>query len=899
MPDELLRTKLFIPSPRPDFVPRPRLIQRLAEGLQGKLTLLSAPAGFGKTTLLSEVISTLNQPVAWVSLDKEDNDPVRFWSYFITALQTVHAGIGQKALSALQASQIPHIESILTSLINEITEVPDDINIVLDDYHMIKAEPVQSATAFLLEHMPSQLHLVIATRIDPPFPLPLLRGRGQLTELRTADLRFTFDETRAFFNKTMNLGLSEENVTTLEDRTEGWIASLQMAAISMQGRNDVSEFVSAFSGTDHYIMDYLAEEVLDRQEERIQTFLLKTSILDRLSGPLCDAVIEQDNSQEMLDQLEAINLFLVPLDDEGKWFRYHHLFADLLRDHLAKVYPDDVPIDLHLRASKWFEHEALMNEAIHHALEASDFERAAKLIETIAMPMLTKSKLSQFQGWLDRLPYELITAHPWLCLSCAIINLSAGRMDAGISLLQTLESTLSDAEEACLSETIPDYEAIRSLVMSIRAIMPSGKGDTKRTIELCQEAFEFLPDDDLIVHCMLAFHLGIAHAMRGELTSASHYLAEANTYGQSAGNFYIALIAMGCMAEIQAKYGHLHQAAETNHQALELGVEKGGDGFLPATSLAQVNLARIHYRWNDLDTAVSYATNGVDLAEQSGESITLLMSCLTLARIYWARGQMEAMAKTLDRAQQIAFSANNAMVTTIAEAWEARLSLAQGDSVAAERWAATLQIELNLHELPDFWLELPYLTFIRLLIAKGELDEVPEALERLCQRAMLEGQMETVIEVLTLQSIALHAQGKEDQALSVLNDAFSLAEPEGYIRLFTDEGDRMNQLLRMAAAREIAPNYVNQLLSAMELHIGRTKVTPSAPPPVRDFPEPLTERELEVLRFVAGAMSNYEIAKMLVIEESTVKSHMNHIFGKLQAKNRLQAVEKARALGLL
>lgn len=899
MTDELLRTKLFVPSPRLGFVPRPRLIERLAAGIQGKLTLLSAPAGFGKTTLLSEGISTLNRTVAWVSLDNEDNDPVRFWSYFIAALQTVHAGMGQNALSALQASQIPHIESILTSLINETAKTPEDISIVLDDYHMIEAEPVHSATAFLLEHMPSQLHLVIATRIDPPFPLPLLRGRGQLTELRTADLRFTFDEAMAFLNKTMNLGLSEENVAALEDRTEGWIASLQMAAISMQGRSDVSEFVNTFSGTHHYIMEYLSQEVLDRQEEKLQSFLLKTSILDRLSGPLCSAVTGLDDSQEMLDRLEALNLFLVPLDDEGKWFRYHHLFADLLRNHLAKAYPDSAPTELHIRASEWFEHEALMNEAIHHALEGNNLERAANLIQAIAMPMLRTGRVTPLQGWLDCLPDDLIAARPWLGFCCAIVNLSAGKLDVGKSYLQMLESTLSDAEDACLSETNPDHDAIRSLVMVVRAIMPSGKGDTHRTIELCEEAFKYLHDDDPTIHSLLAFHLGIAHGIRGELTSASHYLAEASTYGQSAGNFYTALTAIGCIAEIQARHGHLHQAAETNHRAVELGIEKGGGGSLPATSLARMNLARIHYQWNDLDTAIDHATSAVELAEQAGESIGLLASCLTLARIHWARGQMEAMAKTLDRAQPLASSCNNAMVSTVAHAWAARFSLAQGDSTAAERWASTLQDDLSLHEIPDFWLELPYLTFVRLLIVTGELDGVPEALERLCQRAMSQGHMETVIEVLTLQSIALHAQRKEDQALSVLGHALSLAKPEGHVRLFIDEGDRMHQLLRMAASRGIAPDYVSQLLSAMASHVGRNTVKFPAPPPIHDLPEHLTERELEVLRFAAEAMSNHEIAVKLMIEESTVKSHMNHIFGKLQVKSRLQAVERARALGLL
>lgn len=900
MSDELLKTKLFIPSPRSGFVPRPRLIQRLEAGFRGKLTLLSAPAGFGKTTLLGEGISTLNHPVAWVSLDKDDNDPLRFWSHFIAALQTVHAGLGQDAFSALRASQKPHIESILASLINETAEMTEDITIVLDDYHMIEAEPVQRAMVFLLKHMPSQLHLVIATRVDPPFPLHLLRGRGQLTEIRTADLRFTLDETTAFLNTTMNLGLSEENVSTLEDRTEGWIASLQMAAISMQGRSNLSEFVNAFSGTHHYVMEYLVEEVLARQEQRIQSFLLKTSILDRLSGPLCNAVIRRDDgSQVMLERLETLNLFLVPLDDEGKWFRYHHLFADLLHAQLAEAYPDHTLIDLHLRASHWFEHEGLANEAIHHALQANDLERAANLTKAIAMPMLTKGRLALLQGWLDRLPPEVIGAHPSLGFCCAIVNLSTGKLDVGKSYLERLESALSETAEAGLSETVPDRESIRSLVMSVRAIMPSGEGDTGRTIELCQEALNYLPENDPIIRSLLAFHLGIAHGIRGELTLASRCFAEASTYGQSAGNFYTALTAIGCIAEIEAKHGHLHRAAETNRRAVELGTEDGGGESLPATSLARMNLARIHYQWNQLDTAVDHATSAVELADQAGESIGLLASCLTLARIRWARGELEDMATTLDRARRIASSCNNTLVCTVADAWVARFALTRVDLSAAERWAASAQKDLSLDEAPDFWLELPYLTLLRLKIAVGEPAGVPEALERLCQRATLDGHTETVIEALALQSMALHAQRREDQALSALQRALSLAEPEGHVRLFLDEGDRMNRLLRMAAARGIAPNYVSRLLSAMEAHAALAVGVPPVSPSAQDLPEPLTERELQVLRLAADALSNHEIAEKLMIEESTVKSHMNHILAKLQVKSRLKAMERARALGLL
>ncbi len=899
MSDELLRTKLFIPSPRQDFVPRPRLVQRLAAGIQNKLTLLSAPAGFGKTTLLSEGISTIKHPVAWVSLDKEDNDPVRFWSYCIRAFQTVNANLGEKALLNLQNSQIPHIESILTSIINDAAELLEHMYIVLDDYHMINTELIHNDMIFLLEHMPPQLHLIITTRIDPPFPLPLMRGRGQLTEIKTSDLRFTLDETSAFLNKTMHLRLSEENVTTLEDRTEGWIAGLQMAAISIQGRKDISEFVNSFSGTDHYIMDYLAQEVLDRQEAEIKSFLLKTSVLDCLSGPLCDAVIGQDNSQEILDQVGSINLFLVPLDEEGTWFRYHHLFTDLLRSHLAKTFPENIPPELHLRASIWFEQESLMNEAINHALEANDYERAASLIEAVAIPMLENSRVSPFQGWLDRLPDEMIMAHPWLCFCCVIITLSAGKLEAGNDYLQMLELTLADAEKANLTETIPDYDSISSLVMSIRAIMPSGSGDTERTIKLCHEAYENQPNSDPIIHCMLAFHLGIAHGIRGELTSSGHYLAEADSYGQIAGNYYIALIAIGCLAEIQVRYGFLHKAFEMNHLALDLSVEKGGGESLPAASLVRMNLARIHYRWNELDMALHHAVKSVELAEQARESVSMLSSCLTLARIYWVHGQTEAMNKTLDRAQQIASSSSIPMVSTFAKAWVARLSLAQGDTAATERWAATLPTDLNLQKTPDFWFELPYLTFVRLMIAKGQTDGVLQALERLYQRAMTEKHMETVIEVLVLQSVALQVQGNDGEALSVLEQALSFAEPEGYRRVFIDEGERMKGLLRLAESHGVAVDYVGRLLADLDSDIGQTTPKHTVMSASFELPETLTKRELEVLRYASEAMSNYEIAQVLIIEESTVKSHMNHILGKLQAKNRLHAVEKARILGLL
>ncbi|MFC2027907.1 LuxR C-terminal-related transcriptional regulator [Chloroflexota bacterium] len=868
------------------------MTEQLAAGLEGRLTLLSAPAGFGKTTLLSQVISTIKRPVAWVSLDEGDNEPVRFWSYFITALQTVRAGLGQQALTALETSPMPHVESIVTTLINTAAEIPEDIVIVLDDYQMITNESVHGSVAFFLEYMPPQFHLVLSTRSDPPFTLTLLRGRGQLAELRAADLRFTFEETTAFFNDVMKLQLSDESIATLENRTEGWIASLQMAAISMRGRTDISGFINAFSGTHHYIMDYLAEQVLHRQDEDVQSFLLKTSILDRLTGPLCDAVIGQNDSEEMLDRLEVGNLFLVPLDDERKWFRYHHLFADLLRSRLMEAYPEDMPIALRLRASEWFKGEGLIEEAIHYALEARDFARAADLVEEVAMSTILQSRLSPFRNWLAALPSELLTTRPWLCLGSVVVHLSSGQLDAGEFYLQAVERQLANSATGPTSQTIPDHDLIQSFVMTIRAIIPCGYGDTSSTIDLCQKALDLLPDGEPNVRCMLAFHLAVAHGMRGELTTATHHLAEARTYGEAAGHYYTALTAIACMAEIEAKQGRLLQAAATNEEAIRLAAERGGGEPLPAASLAYINLARIHYRRNHLDAAKGHAIKGAELAEHMGESIVVLASYLTLARIHWALEDTEAMTHALDRARQIATLSTVPMLSTFFEAWLARFELTQGRVPDASRWATSSPVELNLQAVPDFWLEFPYLTLVRVLIAKGQIEDVPETMEHLLQRAMSNGHTETVIEILILQSMALQKQGNSDEALDVLERALALAKPEGYVRCFTDEGDPMGELLSLAASHSIAPDYVSRLLSA-------SAVTPPATDQTHTLQEPLTERELEVLRLAADAMSNPEIAAALVIEETTVKSHMSHILGKLQAKNRLQAVEKARGLGLL
>ena len=862
----------------------------LAAGLQGKLTLVSAPAGFGKTTFLSEGLGIIEYPLAWVTLDEGDNDPARFWSYFITALQTIYPEVGQIGLMAIQSSQIPDIESLLTSVINEIAERPGDIAIVLDDYHVIEAEAIHNNVDFLLEHMPLQMHLVIATRVDPPLPLARLRGRGQLNELRTADLRFTLGETAFLFNEVMNLGLSHENVAVLENRTKGWIASLQMAAISMQGREDIPDFIEAFSGTHHYIMDYLVEEVLQRQGASIQTFLLETSILDRMCGPLCNVVTGRDDAQERLEQLEAANLFLVPLDDDRRWFQYHPLFADLLRSRLCRSQSGLLPV-LHHRASEWFEHEGLMTEAIHHALAIEDFERAANLIESVAMPIVEASKLSTVLGWLAKLPEEQISTRPWLCLALACAHLAAGQLEAVEPLLKTIDTTLSDAEEAQRSQVLDEHAGIHSMVLALRSGMSWEQGDIPHTIHLCNEAFEHLPDGEQMARSVITCNLGIAYWMMGELATASHYLDQAITLGQAMDNYYIALIATACKAEIQAKQWYLHQAAETNRHALKLGTHWGGGEPLPATSFAYISLARVLYQWNDLAAAEQHLMRGIELGKQGGDAPILMFGYLTLAQLNHALGKAEAVSEVLNLAKGIRPRPSRVVLTTLTDAWLAHLFLAQGDLAAVGRWAASQEPELNLHSVPDYWLEFPYLTLVRLHIARGEVDEIPELLERLRQKAEAEERTGSVIEILILQSIALV---KVDQALAVLKSALSLAEPEGYIRIFVDEGEPMLELLHQARSCGMAPQYVNKLLAAF----GETSPLPSRPSSPTLI-ESLTERELEVLRLIAAGKSNYQIAEELIVVTGTVKTHINNIYGKLNVHSRTQAIVRARELDLL
>jgi LuxR family maltose regulon positive regulatory protein len=895
MDTPLLTTKLYIPPVRPELVSRPRLIERLNEGLHRKLTLVSAPAGFGKTTLLIEWVRNCGCPVAWVSLDESDNDLTRYMTYFVAALQTIEVDIGEGVLSAFQAPKPPPIESVLTGLINEIAAVQEQFALVLDDYHVIEAQPIHDALTFLLDHLPPQMHLVIATRSDPPLPIARLRGRGQLTELRATDLRFTSDETATFLNQVMGLDLTVDHIAALETRTEGWVAGLQLAALSIQSREDIPGFLAAFTGSQHYILDYLVEEVLQRQSESVRAFLLQTSILDRMTGPLCDAVTlgcrskrsGESGGQAMLDRLEHANLFVVPLDSRRHWYRYHHLFADFLRARLHQIWPDQVP-ELHIRASEWYEQNRLIAAAIDHALSAEHFERAAHLIERAAEPTMMRSEVATFVSWVEALPDDVARARPLLCVYHAwALVLSGHPLDAA-------ESRLQDAIEADTENSV-DGE-----VAAFRAWTAALRGDTRHSTELSQRALELLPAESLFLRSIVAGSLGLVYMWSGDVVAAFQAFEEAARIGQKAGNLMVTAIALRRLAQLRVMQGRLSEAKAFCEQALELSVD-GRGRRLPIAGLVLIVLGELLREWNDLEAAARHLIEGIELVKQWGE-IGAFDGYVALAHVRQAQGDVDGAREAIHRAQQLAIQFDASEVDDVFVALhQARLWVAQGNLEAAIRWAEGRQVDRDVdseeessHHYP-LVRALEHLTLARVYIAWGRPEEALEMLESLLQTAEAAGWMGYVIEILALQALALQGQGDILPAVTALERALSLAEPEGYVRVFVDEGPSMAPLLYEAAARGIAPQYTSRLLAAL----------PAAEPASKfqklpvEMVEPLSERELEVLQLIAEGLSNQEVAQRLFITLGTVKWHTSNIYGKLGVKNRTQAVAQARALGIL
>ena len=916
MSETLLQTKLFVPPARPNLVPRPQLIERLNQGLVlgHKLTLISAPAGFGKTTLVSGWVSSNERPASWLTLDEGDNDPTRFMAYLIAALQTIAENIGEGVLGMLQSPQPPPAEKILTALLNEFTAVPDSFVLVLDDYHVIDANPVSSladvnvstsvdgALTFLLDHLPPQMHLVIATREDPNLPLARLRVGGQLTEMRVSDLRFSPSEAAEFLNQVMGLKLSNEEVASLEARTEGWIAGLQMAALSMQGRADTASFIQAFAGSHHFVLDYLVEEVLQRQPEHVRSFLLQTSILSPLSGPLCDAVTGQENGRGMLEALERGNLFVVPLDDKRQWYRYHHLFRDVLQAHLMEGQPSQVPA-LHQRASEWYEYNGSPADAVRHALTAEDFERAAGLVE-LAWPEMDGSfQSARWLSWVQALPDELVRARPVLCVGYAWALLNTGEFEAAEARLLVAERWLEPTadvsermEEPPTKMVVVDEEQFWSLPVSIasaRAYHAQALGDAPGGVKYAKQALDLIPEGDYFARGRAAVLLGLAQWASGDLDAAHRSFADAMASFQMAGNILFAISFTFILADIRIAQGRLYEALSTYEKSVHLATEQG-DSVLQGTADLYMGLSELHCEQGDLEAARLHLLRSEGLGELS--EVYLYRWCLAQARLKKAQGDLDGALDQLDEAERQYLRGPIPDVRPAA-ALKTRVWVKQGRLAEAQRWAR--EQGLSVDDTLSYLREFEHITLARVLIAQYKSDpegsfihEAMGLLERLLKTAEEGGRTGSVIEILVLQALAHEAQDDIPPALVSLERALMLAEPEGYVRIFVDEGPPMAALLHEAAKHGIALSYVSQLRAAF----GKAGVTT---PVTQLLIEPLSEHELEVLRLLGTELNGPEIAHELMVSPNTMRTHTKNIYSKLRVHNRRAAVRRAEELDLL
>jgi LuxR family transcriptional regulator, maltose regulon positive regulatory protein len=851
---------------------------------------VSAPAGYGKTALVSRWLKENGVPSAWLSLDAGDNDPTRFLQYLITAIQSITPGIGDDLLDMLQGAQPAQHENVINLLSNELAATSDPFVLVMDDFHVINSESVINIVFYLIDHLPNKKHLVLLTRIDPALPLSRLRVRNQLLDIRADQLRFTRDEIAAFLNNVMGLTLSADDLSAMEMRTEGWIAGLQLAALSMQSCNDIHGFVSAFTGSHRYIVDYLVEEVFRLQPRKVGAFLMQTSILDQMCGPLCEAVIDSEaegpiNGQETLEALERMNLFVVPLDNDRRWYRYHHLFADVLRKRLEQQYPQLLP-ELHRRASHWYEQNGLTFEAIQQAIVANDKERAAQLIEgNGCFLLMSGGELATLLNWTEAIEFQAET-HPWLAILKGWALALTGNLDRVEPVLRVPEQVLTPLEPT------DEVRTLRGTIAAARAHCANTQGDTQSAAKYAQQALEKLPECTSIcsIRSAATLILGDASWINGDLDEATHAYVEAIRIGREGGNLPMVIITNSNLAEVLMEQGQLCRAADIYTQSLQMAVRPDGQRS-PLAGSIYVGLGRLSYEYNRLDDAAQNIHRCIELCRQWGDLNLQAVACAILARLEQVKGNPEGVQKAMRSAEQLAENHSlSPLQSILVNSNLAQLWLAQGNPEKLSKFIQKSGLAIE-DDIP-YQREPEYVILLRLLLAQGGYDAALALSKRLLQKAETARRMELAIEVLVLQALIFQARRELDQALAVLKKALSLAKPERYIRTFIDEGEPMAKLLHLARSRQIETEYVTDLLSVIQQASGTKQTLPQL------LVDPLTTREIEVLKLIEAGYSNQEIAEKLVISFTTVKRHISNIYTKLDVETRTQAVAIGKELKL-
>lgn len=880
----LLNTKLFMPPVRPELVSRPRLIELLNAGLQHKLTLVSASAGFGKTTLIIDWLNGAQRPFTWLSLDEGDNDLVRFMSYLVAALQRIDEGIGQATQSLLGAPQFPAVELAMTALINDVATAPEQFVLVLDDYHDIRAEWIHKAVEFLITHQPPQLHLVLITRADPPLPLPRLRVRGQVTEIRADDLRFTAEESAAFLNQTLGWTLDAEVIAALEARTEGWIAGLQLASLALQAplstpdeaTKSRTDFIAAFRGSHRHVIDYLADEVLVRQTDEMRSFLRQTAILNRLTAPLCDAITGRDDSEMLLRRLEQANLFLIPLDERRKWYRYHSLFADYLRTELDQ----ESRSALHRKAARWFAAQDLLPDAVGHALASDDMNEAAQVIALAAKEAFRTAAIATLSGWLDALPDELVRTNSELSTYKGFLLLLADRRDE--------IAAYADAAERSLPPDAPPHT--RGRLLSLRAHVAQCNDAIGSSIQLSREALAYLDDGDAFFRDLTLNVLAQSLEMQGHIAAAADVYRDAFLSRRRTDNQLGTLVVLTNLAFTLNTLGQRRQALEWCQQLVGEKAIRSSYGF-SFTEGVYLPWSLLSLEANELSLAREQALHALALCQQGNIIDGVLWAQFVLASVHLANGETDAMREVCREGRQLATEADRIYGAWFA-ALEAQASLHDGDLTAATSWAKAGN--LTPADVPHRWKEIPYFTYVRLLLAQKRLEEARTLLATMERSAKQGDRRRSLITIQLQQALVCQALGQEKQALDRIKEALRLSAPQDYRRAFLDEGRPVIDLL--SRARHIAPAFVDSVLEAF--------VGEGAGPSARDdrpgpLLEPLTEREQEILRLIAAGRSNPEIAELLYLSLNTVKWHAKNLYGKLSVSNRVEAITRAQELDLL